>query len=121
LEEKVSDESSSLKIVSKGTGSNIPDIIPSIEHLDETGNGTEKNPEHKELLNSRNSLRGSNLKVSQGHSGSIKGNSGSAKVTNSMKRQKSILKNKEKNETGAGSNLNLTNSQTTNSNSNEPT
>ena len=98
--EKTSHESNSLKIVSKG--SNIPDIIPSIEHLDEAAADTAE-LEKKELLNSRNSLRG----------------------TSSMKRQKSILKNKSVEQLSVTNGdcqlntLNSNNSQTTNSNSND--
>ena len=80
------DDSGSLKVISKS--SNIPDIIPSIEHLDEHANNAASIADSEHAHKNRTS--------------SV--NSDKQRLINSMKRQKSILKNKSEDSTTTSNN-----------------
>merc|ERR1712235_90461 len=77
------EDSGSLKVISKS--SNIPDIIPSIEHLDEHA---------ASIADSENTSKNRTSSV----------NSDKQRLINSMKRQKSILKNKSEDSTTTSNN-----------------
>ena len=79
------EDSGSLKVISKS--SNIPDIIPSIEHLDEHANAAS-------IADSEHTHKNRTSSV----------NSDKQRLINSMKRQKSILKNKSEDSTTTSNN-----------------